>query len=497
MTNDTHPEAILIYPKLGIESKDSGCVVGIPHSILTLAASLANDFNVSLFDQRTETNWQKVLGNLITSDCCCVGISSMTGSQLKNALSIARYVRKIAPNIPIVWGGIHVSILPEQSLESNLVDIVVTGEGDITMHELLSALKNNKPLDPIHGIMFKTNGKIIQTPPRPLLAMENLQPLPWEMIHPERYFMKGQLLPETKREMDLGETSRGCPFRCNFCYNSTKTRFTWRAMSPEKTVRLIKDAIDRFDIDAFWLRDDNFFVNIGRVDKILDLMKKENIRIPWYCPGLRIDTVNQFSDAFFKKLLDSNIRRFRIGVESGNDRVLKLINKGITVDDIIKANRRLRDSKIPSEYTFIIGFPGETLDEMIDTADLVLRMKEENPYGISHNINIFTPYPGTQLYASTLECGLVAPTTIEGWADYHHMNMNLNNYDASQEAIMKSICELSYYTAGIVYENMATYLKIVSYPMRKWSEFRFRHKFFRFRPDLECAKFFRDLIIDI
>jgi radical SAM superfamily enzyme YgiQ (UPF0313 family) len=487
---------ILVYPKIGTELKGSGGAIGLPYSLLTISSELVDKYEVIIIDQRTNSKWKEKLKNNI-SKCLCVGISSMTGAQLKNALKISKIVRKLDPNIKIIWGGVHVSIMPKQALENKYIDIIVKGEGEKTFPELVNAIKKNEDLDKIKGICFIKNKKKINNPNRPLIDLNELKPIPWHLINIEKYLMKRQLTKNTKRELDLGEFSRGCPYRCTFCYNSTKTQFTWRSMSPEKVVKVIKEAIDKFYIDGFWIRDDNFFVSFKYVEKVLKLMKDEGIKIPWYCPGLRIDTVNKFPEDLMDKLIKSNIKRFRIGVESGNERVLKLINKGIKPQEIINANLKLKKYKIPVEYSYIIGFPTETIKEMYDTVDLVIKMKKDNPYSVSHNINIYSPYPGTELYETSLKMGLKEPKTITEWSECHHLNMNYSNYSKKQKNIMKSISELSYYTAGFVYENFPLYLKILSLPLRWWCEFRFRFKIFKLRIDLEMVKKVRKIFLGI
>lgn len=483
---------VLIYPKTGFDFE----VIGLPYSLLTIAAELIDKFQVILIDQRIDNQWKNRLKSMLSDDCLCVSISSMTGTQLKYALEIAQLVRITNPKIPIIWGGVHVTILSEQSLKNQFVDIVVRDEGEATFLELAFALQSNKKLSRIKGISFKKDNKIIHNPPRPFIDINKLKPIPWELIKVEKYFMKGQVTKHTKREFDLGETSRGCPYRCKFCYNSIYN-FVWRPMTPENTVKILKEAIDRFNIDAFWLRDDNFFVDVKRVDKILDLMKKEKIDIPWYSSGVRIETINKLSSKMFKKLIGSQMKKLRIGAESGNDRILKLINKNISSKDIISANLRLKKYKIPVEYSYIIGFPTEKLKEMYDTVNLALQLKKDNPFSISHNINIYTPYPGTKLYETCLKMGFKEPKSIEEWSKFHHLNINFNLYNKKEQGIMKNINETSYYSSGITYDNLPIYLKVISFPLRKWCDFRFKNKMFNLRSDLEIVKNLRKIALKI
>ena len=468
----------------------------MPYSILTLAAELVDDFDVTLIDMRSDHNWQDIIKDAINEgNLLCVGLSSMTGYQLKYALDVARFVKQTRADMKVIWGGVHVSTLPQESLKSDLVDIVVRGEGEKTMLELCKALESGTDLRGLEGISYKDGIKVVNNLSRPYMDINLMKPMPWHLLKMDRYFMQKQLTPNTRRELDLGETSRGCPYQCTFCYNTTKNcSSSWRPMSPERTVKMIKDAIETFGIDGYWFRDDNYFVDLRRLDKILALLEEEGIDLPWYCPGIRMDTVNRIPQDTFEKLKRSNILRIRPGVESGSNSTLKLIKKNMKREEIIQANLRLKEFQIPVEYSYIIGFPTETLGDMYETVSLIHQLRKDNPYVVSQNINLFSPYPGTELWGTCLRMVFEAPTSIEQWSEYHHLNMNFGDYSKTMTNVMKSMSELSYYTAGIVYENFPTYLKVLSYPLRKWCDYRFKNNLFDMRADLEAVKFVRDKV---
>ncbi|NQU56275.1 MAG: cobalamin B12-binding domain-containing protein, partial [Rhodospirillales bacterium] len=240
MTNFNKPDVLLLFPKTGI---DFGSAVAPPHALLTIAAPcLKAGYDVRILDQRAKPITMDSLRELISSDLICVGISSMSGTQIRNALSLARMIRELTGgSVPIVWGGTHASLLPEQTLENEYVDIVVNGEGDESFLELVQALDKSQPLDGIQGILYTDGPKVIDTGTRPALDIETLLPVPWELVNVEDYIHRDMYLRHKNRVLDLGQTSRGCPFDCGFCSSAEIRGRKWRAMSPEKSIDMIED----------------------------------------------------------------------------------------------------------------------------------------------------------------------------------------------------------------------------------------------------------------
>jgi len=157
-------DVILIYPKTGI---DIGATVSPPHSLLCIAAPLQKaGYQVKIIDQRTDADWCIRLTEYLEKNPICVGISSMTGTQIYFGIEAAKIVRKLTNGkIPIIWGGPHPSIIPEQTLQSEYADMVCVGEGDETFKELVNAFAKKRPLSEVLGIAFKDGGKIIINPP--------------------------------------------------------------------------------------------------------------------------------------------------------------------------------------------------------------------------------------------------------------------------------------------------------------------------------------------
>ena len=262
-------DVILVYPRTGV---DMGATIAPPHGLLALAAPLLKKgYKVQIIDQRVDLLWRDHLIAAVLKRPMCVGLSTMTGTQIFHALQAARVVRDaVGGKVPLVWGGAHPSTLPEQTVESEYVDIVCVGEGELTFVELVDALAGRRPLKGIEGIVFKEAGRVIKNPPRPLLDVETLLPVPWELVDVEKYIHRDFYLKNTYRSMDIGQTSRGCPFLCGFCSSASLRQRRWRAMSVAKSLEVILEPARRFNLDSLWIRDDEFYIDPDRVYGICD-----------------------------------------------------------------------------------------------------------------------------------------------------------------------------------------------------------------------------------
>ena len=210
---------VLIYPSSGETGKTA---FSPPHSLMTIAAGLLDDYNVKIIDQRIDPEWKNKLKSYVNQQPTCIAISAMTGLPIKYALETAEYIRSLAGNsIPLVWGGVHASMLADQTLDNEFVDIIVRGEGDTNFKKLVNTLKNKEDLKKINSISFKENGKKIHTPDEKLMDLAEINPTPWHLVDVEKYINNGEMMfdGEVKRMLDIGVTSRGCPHKCAFCYN--------------------------------------------------------------------------------------------------------------------------------------------------------------------------------------------------------------------------------------------------------------------------------------
>jgi radical SAM superfamily enzyme YgiQ (UPF0313 family) len=275
-----------------------------------------------------------------------------------------------------VMGGIHASILPNEVIKH--ADAVVVGEGEKAM---LSLAKNPK-----RGII---KGEYIEDlnevpfPARHLMQMDFYLKTKERM--PNTTFM--HFVPKGARVSTI-LTSRGCPYNCIFCWNSWRN-IPYRFNSPKRVIEEIKHLIENYDVSAIWFHDDNLLVNRPRIMKISELMKKNNISIPWGCNS----RVNNVDYDLLKTIKEAGCRQVDFGFESGSQRILNILNKGTTVEQNLNAINLCRKVGLDFQGSFVIGTPTETLEDIKMTEDFI---NENDIYNFQ--FCVLTAYPGTELW---------------------------------------------------------------------------------------------------
>jgi len=330
-----------------------------------------------------------------------VGITAMTGEMLLDAIRVSRKVKEIlGKDIPVVWGGVHASTLPVDTLKESSIDFVVIGEGEYTFLELLESLsKGKKEFSNIKGLGFKKSGKNIINEPRPVLKSLDVLPyLPWDLVNAKKYFDIEIVLV----------SSRGCPFSCAFCLSGRRgIEYKYRCFTPERVLEEIKQIEKLTNNKHLKFHDDFFTANYYYCKKIFENISSEY--------SLLLYTRVSFIDEKFLELL----KKFKkvwlsFGVESGSERMLKKYNKGISIQQIRDAFALCKkQSNICTKASVIFGAPTETREEIDMTLAL---MKEINP--TRHTYCVYAPYPGSALYDEAVESGLFKPPLkIEEWAE--------------------------------------------------------------------------------
>ena len=315
-------------------------------------------------------------------------------------------------DVPVVWGGVHPSLLPQQTLENQHIDIVVQGEGEETFLELIGALANRQPLAEVKGIWYKEGCKIKQNPPRPFIDLNQRPPISYHLVDLKKHM-------NTVLGVDYlhFETSRGCPFNCAFCYNTCFNRRQWRALTAEQTLFRMKHIKDEYGVKGFAFLDDNFFTSPDRAHQILEGMVQQKFGIFWRKGDIRLDLLSQMDDDFLSLIKRSGCRYLSIGVESGSQRIADLMRKEIDVSQAISVNQRLARYQIRVRYLFLLGIPGETETDLVETASLMLRLVDENQKA-REGIQVFVPYPGTELFDISVQHGLAVPQKLEDWVAF-------------------------------------------------------------------------------
>jgi len=375
-----------------------------PLGLLHISRYLVSEYKVKIIDQRIDKNWKKHLLKELNQNPICVGLTSMTGPQIRYALEISKFIKQNS-NVPVIWGGTHPTLEPYTTIKNKYVDLVVKGEGEITFFELVKALEKNRSLRGIKGVVFKDKGAIRSNQDRHFLELDNLPEIPYELINFKRYLIR------FSKTIDL-ETSRGCVHKCGFCYNSCIKQH-YRFLKAEKLFEQIRYLNEKFNVKRFFFSDDNSFVNYKRSQLFMEMVIKEKMDISWFGGGVDINSLSRYKIDLLEK---SGCDGILVGVESGSQRILDFINKNIKFQQLKDLNEKFSNSNIYLYYGFMIGFPNETKEDSIKTINLMFNLLEKNK-NIYVSLSIYTPYPSNKLYFYSVKKGFKPPQSLIEWSN--------------------------------------------------------------------------------
>jgi radical SAM superfamily enzyme YgiQ (UPF0313 family) len=424
------------YPKGSINPS-----AGIPLGLLSIGATLdAAGFAVEILDCQVHPDrplldaedgslhmgigWEEVAESIIRSSPDIVGIGATFSAQLPNSLRMADLVRRLIPAALIVMGGNHPTVRPDDCFSmSAAVDLACIGEGELTMLEIVRARASGESTDAIAGTAYRHGSAAGMNPLRPRIDDLDSLPLPaYHLVNLEEYFRLyamgfteriARRYPGSERAVSL-VTSRGCPFNCVFCSIHLHMGRKWRSHSVEYVSRHIELLESRYGVRHLHFEDDNLSADPRRFREILLLLRDRGRRLSWDTPnGVRVDTLNRELVELSK---ESGCDYLVFGVESGNDRVLReVIDKKLDLADVTAAARWCRDVGLDAMAFFVIGFPGESLEEMADTVRFALSLMGE--FDVLPNLFVATPLPGTRLETECLQKGiLTTPLTPADFA---------------------------------------------------------------------------------
>ena len=338
-----------------------------------------------------------------------VGISCMTGVEVKSGLAIARYVRDNYPDVLIVWGGIHPSLHIEETAAHELVDVVVYGEGEETLYQVILAHRQGEDIVGMPGTCVRSCGEVVKGPERAFLKLDDL-PLPaYDMIDMGDY-------PRALDNFDY-QTSRGCPFRCTFCYIDQFTSRRWRARSANRVIYEMKHLESVYGVRHFALVDDELFIDRNRVGELLDEYERVDARFTWMA-SCRIDMADRLPDSTFDRLKSCGIHRLYFGVESGSEETLKYIRKGITVPQVHKTVERCLKNGIQPVLSFMGGMPHETEEQFAETLDFIEELRREHRGVVINGLFPYSPYPGTPMFDEAKATGMRFPESLDEWGEW-------------------------------------------------------------------------------
>ena len=433
-------DVVLIYPDLP-EGERMGRM--LPLSLLYPATSLVrNGYRVRIIDQRLDRQWSQTLQNSLRGGgVLCVGISSMTCSQIEGGLAAGLIAKETSPEIPVIWGGVHPSIMPEQTVSHPDVDAVIVGEGEQTLLETVDRLAAEKTLTELPGLCYQSNGSVVNGGPRPHLDLDTIPSPAYELLHVRDYTRA--TLEESSEDWIALHTSRGCPYDCTYCYAESFNRRRWRALSPERTLEEIERILRDFGIHHFLLFDDNFFVEARRVHRICRLISERRLSIKVHQANWRVDSILACDAEEMALLKAAGFDKVFVGVESGSDAVLSEIRKGVTSSQVLEANRKLGKAGFQAVYAFMSGFPFESKDDVKATLRLMDRLLAENPDAHIPGMSLYAPFPGTPLFDECLRRGMKVPETLEEWSAVSYTELNFKGFDLDEQRFFRRMALLS------------------------------------------------------
>ncbi|MEU5811551.1 radical SAM protein [Streptomyces sp. NPDC047718] len=413
------PLVILAYPK--IDHEKDYVYFWMPFALLTLAKSLRESglVDVVLFDgnQQDPAAWEQLLDEHLERTLC-LGVSVMTGGgQIGHALEMVRAAKERPYCPPVVFGGPHVNVLPEQTASHPLVDAVLQGPGQTSMVAYVSSLLGRARRQDVPGLRAVRCGHLLTGPVNPPRA-GNLGAYPWDLLDIPLYIRDDPTVaPRTLNYV----SSQGCVYECQFCYELFYKR-KYSAMPADDLLDDVADLAARYGITGVKFYDADFFVNLqramgfcgGLIDRGLDLKWAASIN-----PN-DILKARRKGMPLLESIAGSGCSRLLMGMESGNNRVLdEVVRKQITREQLLDVAGEIARAGVLGSYTFIVGFPGESEAEIEDTYSLIDELRGLTPTPETR-VHLFAPYPGTPLWEASLEAGFVPPDSLEGWSNFNY-----------------------------------------------------------------------------
>ncbi|MDO8740489.1 MAG: radical SAM protein [Candidatus Woesearchaeota archaeon] len=340
-------------------------------------------------DMEPEKAFKKIQGRISEAKPRFVGITCLV-SEMGVVKNICRFIRQNSINTKIIIGGPHPSFRPQHIIDMKIeFDYLILGEGEHTFYELVQALRKETEIKKVKGIAYLESGKIKFAPQRELIQDLDYLPFPAYDKVDMAYYSRPNvwaIRPIYISSFNIF-TSRGCPYNCKFCVAHTIFGKKIRFMGPKRVVEHIEYVLKKYKVDALYFADESFTVSKQRIYDIFNLLKKKNIKFLWGCQT-RVNLLDEELIRFMKK---NGCIQIEFGIESGSDKMLKIMNKGTSVKQIMEIGEICRKLRMRVLANMLINLPGETMEDIKASIDLVKKMK--------YNMvlwNIYIPFPGVE-----------------------------------------------------------------------------------------------------
>jgi anaerobic magnesium-protoporphyrin IX monomethyl ester cyclase len=470
----------------------SGKPLGPPLSLLSLVTPLQQaGYKAQIIDAAIEPDYLKRIASEI-HDAVSFGVSLLTGPMIVQAIEASKLVRRLRPTVPIIFGGWHPTLLPEQTLQAGYIDIVVRGQGELTLVELIQKLTTKGTFSEVAGTSFKDGARLVHSPER---AVTNVNKFPMPAYH---------LVDVDAYERVCGvrktvyASSVGCPYACNYCTDTVFYNRRFNALKADRVVSEVTDLVGRYRLQEVSFLDSNFPVDVKRAIAIARGFIESGMHFQWTFQA-STDLLCRMSDEEVHLLGRAGVSHIGFGTESASDEVLKLMNKPHQrVDDMFETARKCQQARIKVTFNLIIGYPGETEAHRAETLRVMGEISRQFP-NVSFSPNIFTPYPGIAIWDKLRELGLREPQSLEEWANMP-LGKNLLPWLQGEE-YRRVKRMLSYFTLNHQIRKSA-HRSALSPMKRRLSaaltaplSWRLKHKFYRFPIELWMMQLKKELVL--
>ena len=365
--------------------------------------------------------WDEIKKSIEEFNPSVIGLT-VKSQNFTSGTIVAQIAKKINPEVKILVGGAHSTMNGTKVFECKDIDFACIGEGENTISDLLNTLENNRDLNLVDGIKFRENNKIITTKPRAYI--DDLDTLDFALTTAPKVLKNFDRYP--KRAFGYVFGSRGCPYACTFCESKAMWTRKVRYRSPENIISELKQMYE-FGIRQVNFDDDTFGISKKNIKIINDLLEKELPDMTYTC-----ETVVQLAkdEQVVKDMKRGGCTGTYVGIESGNNEMLKSIKKTQTTDECVQAIRNLQKHGIDSHAFIMVGFPNETEETFKQTMDFLPKLKPDNII-----FSVFTPYPGSDLFYQCQKDGI-----IDGEFD-----LSIYNHQSPLNCFTKNISKERFY----------------------------------------------------
>jgi radical SAM superfamily enzyme YgiQ (UPF0313 family) len=382
-----------------------------PLGILAVSTPLLRaGYEVKLIDSTITPDFQRRVVEEM-ADALCLGVSLVTGPMIRETVAIAREVKRLYPEKPVVLGGWHPSLLPDQTLAAEYIDIIVIGQGEEALLDVVRHIEAGELPKGVAGVGYKDQGRMVFNPRRELRPLSEMPPKAYQIADFDAYERL------CGRRWAMYTSSLACPFNCGYCTNDGVYGRKWNALDPEQASQELCDLAKRYRLQLVWVVDDNFLVDRDRALRIAEGILERDVRFEWSIQA-STNLVTRMSVDELKLMRRAGLTQVAQGADSGSPKVLHLMNKDFQrLDTIYEAADRLSQAGIRPSFNVIFGYPGEGRKERHESIQLIMNICRQHP-GAEFWTNIFTPYPGAPVMNRAFELGIQAPKKLEEWADF-------------------------------------------------------------------------------